>query len=101
MSVLKPYPVPGAGENPFGAPPGSSSLTLLLQAMAGTTVFVLNMPLLVLGMGAAAGHVWMGWLSLGLAVVFGSTALVLGTRWGAANYERRAPELLADLSRIR
>jgi hypothetical protein len=43
----------------------------------------------------------MGWLCLGLAVVLGSGALALGTWWGARIYERRAPELLADLSRIR
>jgi len=101
MSVLKPYPVPGPGENPFGAPPGSSALTMVIQAVAGTAVFVVNLPLLVVGMGALFGQVWMGWLCLGLAVVFGSGTLALGTRWGARIYERRAPELLADLSRIR
>jgi len=101
MSALKPYPVPGPGENPFGAPPGSSALTIVVQAVAGTAVFVLNLPLLAMGMGALLGHVWMGWLSLGLAVVLGSGALALGTWWGARIYERRAPELLADLARIR
>ena len=101
MSVLKPYPVPGPGENPFGAPPGSSALTIVVQAVAGTAVFVLNLPLLAFAMGALLGHVWMGWLSLGLAVILGSGALALGTWWGARIYERRAPELLADLARIR
>jgi ABC-2 type transport system permease protein len=101
MSALQPHPVPGPGENPFGAPPGSSALTVVMQAGAGATVFVLNLPLLGFGIGALAGYVWMGWLCLGLAVVFGSAALVLGTWWGARIYERHAPELLADLSRIR
>jgi ABC-2 type transport system permease protein len=101
MSALKPYPVPGPGENPFGAPPGSSALTVLIQAVAGTTVFLLNLPLLGIGVGALAGHDWMGWLDLALAVCLGSAALALGTWWGARIYERRAPELLADLSRIR
>lgn len=101
MSALKPYPVPGPGENPFGAPPGSSALTMVIQAVAGTAVFVVNLPLLGVGMGALLGHVWMGWLCLGLAMVFGSGTLAVGTRWGARIYERRAPELLADLSRIR
>ena len=101
MSALKPYPVPGPGENPFGAPPGSSALTVVIQAVAGAAVFVLNLPLLGFGVGALLGHVWMGWLSLGLAVVLGSGALALGTWWGARIYERRAPELLADLARIR
>jgi len=101
MSALKPYPVPGPGENPFGAPPGSSALTVVIQAVAGAAVFVLNLPLLGFGVGALLGHVWMGWLSLGLAVVLGSGALALGTWWGARIYEHRAPELLADLARIR
>jgi len=101
MSALKPYPVPGPGENPFGAPPGSSALTVVIQAIAGTAVFLLNLPLLGIGIGALMGHVWMGWLGLALAVCLGSAALVLGTWWGARIYERRAPELLADLSRIR
>ncbi len=101
MSALKPYPVPGPGENPFGAPPGSSALTVFVQAVAATVVFVLNLPLLGLGIGALLGYLWMGWLCLGLAVVLGSAALVFGTWWGARIYERRAPELLKELSLIR
>jgi ABC-2 type transport system permease protein len=101
MSALKPYPVPGPGENPFGAPPGSSALTVVVQAVAGAAVFALNLPLIGVGIGALLGPVWIGWLCLGLAAVFGSGALILGTWWGATIYERRAPELLADLARIR
>jgi ABC-2 type transport system permease protein len=101
MSALQPYPVPGPGENPFGAPPGSSALRILVQAVAGTAVFVLNLPLVGIGFGALVGHLWMGWLCLGLAVVLGSAALAFGTWWGARIYDRRAPDLLAGLSRIR
>lgn len=101
MSALQPYPVPGPGENPFGAPPGSSALTVVLQAVAGAAVFVLNLPLLGIGLWALTGQVWMGWLCLVLGGVFGSAALIIGSRWGARIYERRAPELLAHLSRIR
>jgi len=101
MSALKPYPVPGPGENPFGAPPGSSALTVVVQAMAGAAVFVLNVPLLGVGIVALMGHIWMGWLCLGLAMVLGSGALAAGTWWGARIVERRGPELLADLSQIR
>ena len=101
MSALKPYPVPGPGENPFGAPPGSSALTMLVQAVAGAAVFAANLPLIGVGIGALLGTVWMGWLCLALAVVLGAAALALGTWWGGRIYERRAPELLADLSRIR
>lgn len=101
MSALQPYPVPGPGENPFGAPPGSSALKVVVQAVAGAAVFVLNLPSFAIGMGALVGDPWWGWLCLGLAIVIGSAVLVLGTVWGARIYERRAPELLADLSRIR
>jgi ABC-2 type transport system permease protein len=101
MSALQPYPVPGPGENPFGAPPGSSALTIVIQAVAGTAVFVLNLPLLAIGGAALLGNVWLGWLCLATAVLLGGGALSVGTRWGAGIYERRAPELLASLSRIR
>ncbi len=101
MSALQPYPVPGPCENPFGAPPGSSALTVVVQAVAGAAVFVLNLPLLAVAVGALMGRAWMGWLCLALGVVLGSGALALGTWWGARIYEGRAPELLAKLSRIR
>jgi len=100
MSALQPYPVPGPGENPFAAPPGSSALKVVLQAAAGAAVFVLNIPLMVLAIGSF-GKPWMGWLCLGLALLLGSAVVVCGTWWGARIYERHAPELLADLSRIR
>jgi ABC-2 type transport system permease protein len=98
MSALQPYPVPGPGENPFGAPPGSSALMVVVQAVAGAAVFLLNLPLVVVGVGALMGQVWLSWLCLGLAVVLGSGALVLGTWMGARIYQRRTPELLAALS---
>jgi ABC-2 type transport system permease protein len=101
MSALHPYPVPAAGDNPFSAAPGSSALTVVIQAVAGAAVFTLNLPLLAVAIGALVGPVWMGWLCLALAAVLGSGALLIGTWWGARIYERRAPELLANLSRIR
>jgi len=101
LSALKPYPVPGPGDNPFSTPPGAAALSVVAQLVAGVAAFVLNLPVFVFGVWATWGHVWMGWLCLGLACVLGSAAVVLGTWWGAQIYERRAPELLADLSRIR
>lgn len=101
MSAVAPYPVPGPGQNPFGSPPGSSALTVIMQAFAGVAVFLINLPLLAIGVGAAVGPAWLGWLCLAVALVLGSAAGVLGTWWGARIYERRGPELLASLSRLR
>jgi ABC-2 type transport system permease protein len=101
MSVSSPYPVPAPGTNPFSTPPGSSALTIVMILVAGAGIVAVNLPVIALGIGALLGHVWMGWLCLGLAVVLGSAAFIFGTGRGAALYERRAPELLAELSRIR
>ena len=80
---------------------GSAALAVGVEAGAGAAVCVVDLPLLACGVGVLLGDVWMGWRGLGLAVVLGSGALALGTWWGARIYERRAPELLADLARIR
>ena len=101
LSALKPYPVPDPGANPFSSPPGAGGLTVILQMVAGLGTVVLNLPALAFGIGALMGHSWMAWGALALAVVLGPATLVLGTRWGNMVYERRAPELLAELSRLR
>jgi len=101
LSAVMPYPVPGPGDNPFGSPPGAGFLSVVVQLVAGGAALALNLPVLVFGIWAAQGPDWMGWLCLGLAVVIGSAALLIGTMWGSRLYERRAPELLAELSRIR
>ena len=101
LSALKPYPVPEPGANPFSSPPGAGGLTVILQMVAGLGTVVLNLPALAFGIGALMGHSWMAWGALALAVVLGPATLVLGTRWGNMVYERRAPELLAELSRLR
>ncbi len=36
----------------------------------------------------------LGWVTLAVGVVVGAVVLVLGVRWGARTYDRRAPELL-------
>lgn len=101
ISAVKPYPVPGPGDNPFGSPPGAGFSAVVVQMVAGGAALVLNLPVLVFGIWAGLGPTWMGWLCLGLAVVLGSAALIFGILFGAKIYERRAPELLAELSRIR
>ena len=100
-SSVKQYPVPGPGESPFATPPGGAGITLLVQAVVGLAVLVLALPGLVFGALAWFGHDWAGWVALVVGPTVGGAAAVLGVRLGAGLFERRGPELLQDLVRIR
>ena len=101
VSALKPYPVPAAGESPFSAPPGAMGVTLAVQVVAGLAVTLLSAPVLALWLVALGGAAWAGWAALVLALVLGTACVLVGVRSGAAIYDRRAPDLLSDLARIR
>jgi len=96
-SALQPYAVPGPGESPYSAPPGSAMLGLVVQMVCGGVILLINLPVLIIGILAAQSFAWLGWLCLALAIVIGSLVAEFGTRWGSRLYERRAPELLARL----
>jgi ABC-2 type transport system permease protein len=100
-SAVKQYPVPGPGDSPFATPPGGAGVTLLVQAVVGVAVLVLALPALVFGVLAWFGHGWAAWTSLAVGPVVGGAAAVLGVRVGARLFERRGPELLQDLVRVR
>jgi ABC-2 type transport system permease protein len=100
-SAVKQYPVPGPGESPFATPPGGAGVTLLVQAAVGLGVLVLSLPALVLGALAWFGHGWAAWAALVVGPAIGAVVVVVGVRQGAALFERRGPELLQDLVRIR
>jgi ABC-2 type transport system permease protein len=101
LSALKPYPVPAAGDSPFSSPPGAMGVTLLVQLVAGIAVTLLSAPVLGLWLVALGGAVWAGWAALVLALVLGPAYVLVGVRSGAGVYDRRAPDLLSDLARIR
>jgi ABC-2 type transport system permease protein len=100
-SALKQYPVPGPGESPFRTPPGGAGVTLVVQAVVGLAVLVLALPALAFGALAWFGHGWAAWVSLPVGVAMGGAAAVVGVRVGARLFERRMPELLQDLVRVR
>ncbi|ANJ28205.1 transporter [Agromyces aureus] len=96
------FAVPAPGESPFKSKPGGGfSLTLSLFATWGILT-VLVLPELVLAIvGFATGQVVYGWISLALGIVLGSVLLVIGIRVGGDIYDRRGPELLAALQRLK
>ena len=101
LSVLKPYPVPASGDSPFASPPGAVGVTMLVQLVAGLAVTVLSTPVLALWLLALGGPAGWGWAALALALVLGPGYVLAGVRQGARIYERRTPDLLSDLTRIR
>jgi ABC-2 type transport system permease protein len=64
-------------------------------------VLVLALPALALGALAWFGHGWGAWVALAVGVATGVVAAVMGVRVGARLFERRMPELLQDLVRVR
>jgi ABC-2 type transport system permease protein len=76
-------------------------VTLLVQLVAGLAVTVLSAPVLALWLLALDGPAWWGWAALALGLVLGTGYVLVGVRQGARVYERRAPDLLSDLTRIR
>jgi ABC-2 type transport system permease protein len=101
VSVLAPYPVPASGDSPFATPPGATGVSLLVQLVSGVAAAILSAPALALWLAALGGSGWLGWACLLVALVLGSACVVVGVQQGARIYERRAPDLLSDLARIR
>ncbi|ARU52560.1 hypothetical protein CBR64_14935 [Cellulosimicrobium cellulans] len=89
------YPVPKPGDSPFKQPQGAAMATLVAQSVAMLLVLALSLPFLVPGLVAIlADQPVVGWVTLVVGAVVGVVVLLLGVRWGARAYDRRAPELL-------
>ncbi|MCB7136539.1 hypothetical protein [Cellulosimicrobium marinum] len=89
------YPVPKPGDSPFKQPQGAAMATLVAQGVAMVLVLALTLPFLVPGVLAVVlPQAVLGWVTLVVGPVLGVVVLVLGVRWGARVYDRRAPELL-------
>lgn len=102
LSAMFVYPVPGAGENPFSAPSGSSAINMLTQVLGWLLLVACASPVLVTGVLAVRGHsaVW-GVVSLVLGVVGGGFILWGGVRLGGHRLDRRGPDLYAELTAVR
>lgn len=89
------YPVPKPGDSPFKQPQGAAMATLVAQSVAMLLVLALSLPFLVPGLVAILADLpVVGWVTLVVGVAVGVVVLLLGVRWGARAYDRRAPELL-------
>lgn len=97
LSVSLPYPVPKPGESPFATPPGATGVTLLAQTVASAATLVLVSPVLGLAWLTWTGSGWALWATAFGGVALGVVLGLVGVRAGAAVYDRRAPEVLADL----
>jgi ABC-2 type transport system permease protein len=102
LNIVLPYPVAQPGESPFSAPPGAAGITILAQTLASAATFALSAPLLLLAWLAYASDsaTWLVWVTGGVGVVLGPVVAGIGVRYGARLYDRRAPDLLADLQRV-
>lgn len=97
-SVLIAYPVPTAGDSPFGQGAGSIGASLVGQVLssAGTSVVV---PLTSLPLAAAI--VWGGpwqWVAIVTGLALGPAALWWGTTAAGALFDRRTGTLLGAVS---
>ncbi len=95
-------PVPQAGDNPFKSAPGAGFSTMLSGFATWGVTVALCLPAIVLAiLSVVFDSVLYGWLTLAAGAVVGTIALVIGLRMGAAQLDRRGPDLLMRLKRMR
>jgi ABC-2 type transport system permease protein len=91
--------VPLPGESPMKSKPGNNFSAVLVQMAGFAGIAVLLLPEIVLSaIALATGAAIFGWISLAVALVLGSTLMVVGIRLGARQYNERGPELLLAVS---
>lgn len=94
--------VPAPGDNPFKAKPGGGFSLMLSMFATWGVLAVLVIPELVLAIiGLVTLDQLWGVLSLVVGLVLGGILLVVGINVGGRVYDRRAPELLAQLRKQR
>lgn len=100
MSARIVFPVVAPGDNPFKAPPGASVSGTLATFVCWGLVTALTLPEVVLAIVSfATGSVVIGVISLIVGVIWGALVTILGIRIGGKTLDRRAPELLTQLTR--
>lgn len=89
------YPVPKPGESPLKTPQGATGATMAAQTVSMGLSLLVAVPSLVLTVLAMVlPNAVLGWVNLVVGPAIGVAVLLLGIRWGAQAYDRRAPELL-------
>ncbi|WP_278236764.1 hypothetical protein [Isoptericola sp. AK164] len=92
------YPVPKPGQSAFSTPQGATTATVVAQMAAFAVIAALTLPTTALAVAAVLlASVPLSLAAAGVGVATATAAVVVGVRWGARVYERRLPELLAQV----
>jgi ABC-2 type transport system permease protein len=93
------YPVPKPGESAFKTVQGAAMATMLAQGVAFLATTALMVPTLAVGLPALLlPSTPLGAVALAVGLATAVVVLVVGVRVGARTYERRLPELLAQVT---
>ncbi|MFP7762041.1 transporter [Marisediminicola sp. LYQ85] len=94
------FPVPAPGDNAFKTIPGTATISFVSSFAVMGLLLLAILPELILGIIAlVTGNLVLGWISLVVGVVLGAGLTVAGIRIGGRIVDRRAPELLASLTK--
>lgn len=98
-SAIFVMPVPQAGENPFASKPGAGMLSIVGMAGSYGALTVIALPTIAFTIAAGVtGRPLWAWVTLAVGVVSGIFACWGGVRWGAAIFDRKAPDLFARVA---
>jgi ABC-2 type transport system permease protein len=97
-SALLVIPTPAPGDNPFKRVPGASFAMFLIFLGCWVVAAVVAAPAVVPGVLASlSGDAMLGWVTLGIGLVIGPVAFVIGVVVGGRVFDRTAPSLYAQL----
>lgn len=95
VSAISPYPVARPGDSPFSQPVRSWGSAAVLIPFAGLAAVLCAAPAISCALIAFLGGDWWWHLvALGLGLLIGAIALVVGIRQGGRAFERRTSEIM-------
>ena len=97
LSSLLPYPVPGAGDNPFTAQTGAVGAGIVAQLVSITVTTVLITPVAWLFGLTVVARPELTWVAGAVGVVVGAAALAAGILLGGMVHDARSVRNLARL----